>query len=73
MTYIKVKDNEHLLRDATSNGIINDNTEEYRNYVNAYLRQINSKTKMDELQNQVDDVRNDVKEIKELIKKLLNS
>lgn len=73
MSYIKVKDNEHLLRDVNSNGIINNNTEEYKNYVNAYTRQMSSKARIEELQGQVDDVRSDVKEIKELILKLLNS
>jgi hypothetical protein len=73
MSYIKVKDNEHLLRDVDSNGIINNNTEEYKNYVNAYIRQMSSKARIEELQSQVDDIRSDVKEIKELILKLLNS
>lgn len=73
MDYIKVKDNEHLLRDVNSNSIINNNTEEYKNYVNAYIRQMSSKARIEELQGQVDDVRSDVKEIKELILKLLNS
>lgn len=73
MSYIKVKDNEHLLRDVDSNGIINNDTEEYKNYVNSYVRQMSSKTRIEELQSQVDDVRSDVKEIKELILKLLNS
>ena len=73
MSYIKVKDNEHLLRDVNSNGIINNNTEEYKNYVNAYTRQMSSKARIEELQGQVDGVRSDVKEIKELILKLLNS
>jgi hypothetical protein len=73
MSYIKVKDNEHLLRDVDSNGIINNNTEEYKNYINAYIRQMSSKARIEELQSQVDDIRSDVKEIKELILKLLNS
>jgi hypothetical protein len=73
MSYIKVKDNEHLLRDVDSNGIINNDTEEYKNYVNSYVRQMSSKARIEELQSQVDDVRSDVKEIKELILKLLNS
>lgn len=73
MSYIKVKDNEHLLRDVNSNGIINNNTEEYNNYVSAYTRQMTSKARIEELQCQVDDVRCDIKEIKELVLKLLNS
>ena len=73
MSYIKVKDNEHLLRDVNSNGIINNNTEEYNNYVSAYTRQMTSKARIVELQCQVDDVRCDIKEIIELVLKLLNS
>jgi hypothetical protein len=73
MTYLKVKDNDHLLRDINSNGIINTDETEYKNYVNSYIRKINSKAKLEELQQEVDEIKTDVKEIKELILKLLNS
>jgi hypothetical protein len=73
MTYLKVKDNDHLLRDINSNGIINTDETEYKNYVNSYIRKINSKAKLEELQQEVDGIKTDVKEIKELILKLLNS
>jgi hypothetical protein len=73
MTYLKVKDNDHLLRDINSNGIINTDEAEYRNYVNSYIRKISSKNRIEELEQQVDEIKTDVKEIKDLILKLLNS
>ncbi len=73
MSYLKVKDSDHLLRDLNSNGIINTDEAEYKNYVNNYTRKINSKAKMEELQQEVDEIKSDVKEIKDLILKLLNS
>jgi hypothetical protein len=73
MSYLKVKDSDHLLRDLSSNGIINTDDVEYKNYVNNYIRKINSKVKMEELQQEVDEIKSNVKEIKDLILKLLNS
>jgi len=73
MTYLKVKDKDHLLRDVNSNGIINTDETEYKNYVNNYIRQLNSKNRIEELEHQVDEIKTDVKEIKELILKMLNS
>jgi hypothetical protein len=73
MSYLKVKDKDHLLRDVNSNGIVNTDENEYKNYVNNYIRQISSKAKLEELQKEVDEVKSDVKEIKDLILKLLNS
>ena len=73
MTYLKVKDKDHLLRDVNSNGIVNADETEYKNYVNNYVRQLNSKNRIEELEHQVDEIKTDVKEIKDLILKLLNS
>lgn len=73
MTYLKVKDNDHLLRDLNSNGIVNTDETEYKNYVNSYMRKLSSKAKLEELQKEVDEMKSDVKEIKDLILKLLNS
>ena len=73
MTYLKVKDNDHLLRDLNSNGIVNTDETEYKNYVNSYIRKLSSKAKLEELQKEVDEMKSDVKEIKDLILKLLNS
>jgi hypothetical protein len=73
MTYLKVKDRDHLLRDVNSNGIVNADETEYKNYVNNYVRQLNSKNRIEELEHQVDEIKTDVKEIKDLILKLLNS
>ena len=73
MTYLKVKDNDHLLRDINSNGIINTDETEYKNYVNSYIRKLSSKAKLEELEKEVDEIKCDVKEIKNLILKLLNS
>ena len=33
MDYVKVKDNEHLIRDANSNCIVNTNKAEYEEYL----------------------------------------
>ena len=73
MDYLKVKDKDHLIRDINSNAIINTDEIEYKNYVNNYIRQLNSKNKLENLQNQVDEIKGDVKDIKDLILKLLNN
>jgi pimeloyl-CoA synthetase len=72
MKYVKVKDKDNLLRDTTSNGIVNSDEESYKQYVENYKRQLNSTKKVDFLQQQVDEIKNDVSEIKDLLLKLIN-
>jgi predicted transcriptional regulator len=73
MTYIKVKDREKLLRDANSSGIVNNDDEQYKNYVNSYIEKINNKLKMENFESELSRIKDDISEIKDLLKKMLNS
>lgn len=70
--YIKVKDKNNLLRDANSNGIVNDDIIGYQNYVNSYREKIKQIEKQKDYETQLKELKNEISEIKELLKKLVN-
>lgn len=70
--YIKVKDKNHLLRDTSSNGIVNNDIESYNAYVQNYKRSQAQSKNIQNLENQVNELKNDLSEIKTLLRSLLN-
>ena len=49
MDYVKVKDNEHLIRDANSNCIVNTNKAEYEEYLTRRKLKNSEKSKVENL------------------------
>ena len=49
MDYIKVKDNEHFIRDTNSNCIVNTNKAEYKEYLTRRKLKKIEKNKVDNL------------------------
>lgn len=72
MTYIRVKDNDSLVRDLNSNGIINVDENSYHQYVENYKNTYNSKQKIKDLENDVNEIKGDLNEIKNLLRSLIN-
>ena len=72
MTYIKVKDKDHLIRDANSNAIINTDLDAYNLYVENYKKAYNETQKIQNLENDVSQMKNDLNEIKNLLRSLAN-
>jgi flagellar biosynthesis chaperone FliJ len=70
--YIKVKDKNHLLRDTSSNGIVNNDIESYRAYVQNYSRSQAQNKNIQNLECQVNELKNDLSEIKILLRSLVN-
>jgi predicted transcriptional regulator len=71
--YYKVKDHSGLVRDSSTNAILNTNCVEYNNYLNALRNKEQEKKKMEELESQVKEIKNDVGEIKKLLLKIINN
>ena len=69
--YIRVKDNNTLLRDQKSNAIVNDSKQEYEKYM-LLKKQKEKETNCDEnLESEVNDIKNDLEEIKSLLKSFI--
>jgi hypothetical protein len=72
MGWLKVKDNDGLVRDTETNAIINTNTTEYQNYM-ARRERITSNESQIELHGQeIDSIKTDISEIKQMLTALLN-
>ena len=71
MTLVKIENHHALLRDGTTNAVINSNKTEYENYISNYNRLKKEKDQIDTLQNQVVSLSSDVEEIKLLLKLLV--
>ena len=71
MTKLKVEGHENLVRDTTSNAVINSSSSEYRIYMSRYkLREKQS----DDLRNackEINTLKAELREIKSLIKKVI--
>jgi oligoendopeptidase F len=72
MKYIKVKDNSDLVRDITTNSIINTNINEYQRYLSMKMDKDNENKKMKEFENDLNNIKNDINEIKFLLRSLIN-
>ena len=72
MNYIKVKDNEHLIRNSESNCIVNTNKAEYEEYLTRRKLKKSEKNKVDSLEKDMSTLKNELGEIKDLLRSLVN-
>jgi len=72
MDYIKVKDNEHLIRNTNSNCIVNTNKAEYEEYLVRRKLKKNEKNKVENIERDISTLRNEISEIKDLLRSLVN-
>ncbi len=72
MNYLKVKDNENLIRDVSTNAIINTDNDQYLNYINERNKKLNENRKIQDLEKELFDLKNDINEIKSLLRNLAN-
>lgn len=70
--YIKVKDNNALLRDQKSNAIVNDSKYEYEKYMRLKKQKEDEVNRVDKMENEIDSIKNDVSEIKNLLKSFID-
>ena len=72
MTYKKVKDNEHLVKNTKSNFIINTNKSEYDEYITRRNLKKNEKNKVENLERDISTLRNEITEIRDMLRSLVN-
>lgn len=72
MTYIKVKDKNHLERDQFSKAIVNTDYENYQKYVDNYKQVYTEKQRILKLEADMTSVKDDLLEIKQLLRGLYN-
>lgn len=72
MKYIKVKDNSDLVRDITTNSIINTNTLEYQRYLSMKMDKESENKKLRNFENELNNIKDDINEIKSLLRSLIN-
>ena len=72
MNYIKVKDNEHLIRNSESNCIVNTNKAEYEEYLTRRKLKKSEKNKVVNLERDISTLRDEITEIKDMLRSLVN-
>ena len=72
MKFSKVEGYTNLVRDESTNAIINTNMNEYENYKSLQQIKEQEKQKIEILENDVNEMKNDLSEIKQLLRNLAN-
>jgi|APGre2960657404_1045060.scaffolds.fasta_scaffold02342_11 hypothetical protein len=79
MEYVKIQSNASLVRDMTSNAIINTNKEEYLNYINRVSRQTslnetisNTTEQIEVLKTEINSMKEDLSDIKIMLLSLID-
>jgi hypothetical protein len=72
MKFSKVEGHTNLVRDQTTNAIINTDMNEYRNYKSLQQIKENEKQKIECLENDINTMKDDLNEIKNLLRSLAN-
>lgn len=72
LNYYKVEGHSDLVRDVSTNAIINTNMNEYENYKSLKKIKETERERMKSLENDVNEMKNDLNEIKNLLRALAN-
>ena len=70
--FVKVKDQPNLMRDPTSNAILNDNQSDYDEYVARREAANKAKEKSSNMEEDLANLKGEINEIKSLLKELVN-
>ena len=68
--YIKVEAQDSLVRDMSSNAIVNNNKSDYENFLKISEQKYKEKQEFKKLKSDVDGIKNDLDEIKSLLKSM---
>jgi len=72
MEFIKVKDNEHLIKNTKSNFIVNTNKSEYDEYIARRKLKQSEKQKVGNIDRDISTLRTEITEIKDMLRSLVN-
>ena len=68
--YVKVEAQDSLVRDVSSNAIVNNNKSDYENFLRISEQKYKEKKEFEKLKNDVDGIKDDLDEIKSLLKSM---
>ena len=69
MKYLKVENKDGLVRDCSTNAILNIDIDSYNQYVQNYQNKLKESKKIQGLEDKVNDIKSDIDEIKILLRK----
>ena len=69
---MKVKGHNSLIRDETTNAIVNTNSSEYNNYIRRRAQRKQGTDRIDNMENDLKSLKDDINEIKTLLRALSN-
>jgi len=68
--YVKVEAQDSLVRDVSSNAIVNNNKSDYENFLRISEQKYKEKKEFEKLKSDVDGIKDDLDEIKSLLKSM---
>lgn len=72
-TYLKVKGCDGLVRDVTTNAILNNDTNEYQRYLAQKNANLSKKAEIERQAEEINNIKSDLNEIKQMLLTLLGS
>ena len=69
--YVKVESQDSLVRDISSNAIVNNNKSEYENFLRISEQKYKEKKEFEKLKTDVNSMKNDLDEIKSMLKSIV--
>ena len=69
--YMKVEAQDNLVRDMSSNAIVNNNKSEYENFLRVSEQKYKEKREFEKLKTDVNSLKNDLDEIKSMLKSIV--
>lgn len=69
MKYLKVENKDGLVRDCSTNAILNVDMDSYNQYVQNYQNKLKESKKIQDLEDKVNNIKSDIDEIKILLTK----
>ena len=69
--YVKVESQDNLVRDMSSNAIVNNNKSEYENFLRVSEQKYKEKKEFEKLKTDVNSMKNDLDEIKSMLKSIV--
>jgi len=69
--YVKVEAQDNLVRDMSSNAIVNNNKNEYENFLRISEQKYKEKKEFEKLKTDVNSMKNDLDEIKSMLKSIV--
>lgn len=72
MTKLQVEEFPNLYRDSNTRAVINNNKEEYENYLRSRDQKLKELNRVEKLESDMSDLKNDLSEIKSLLRNIAN-